>query len=303
MSVATSAQGVAQASPTPTLLRRVAIYPFAIVFPALGILAAYHKIEIALFGVYLLVALAALAVERLVPFMPSPPIDWPVNISYFVSNAILLFAIHQWVTPALRAVRDVVVSGQFWLTGLPLWTQVGLALVLVDLCHYCAHRISHGDNVFWRSHRIHHSPAGLYWLNGYRFHWLNELFFATARIIPMVLLGVPAVVVGCVTAIVQTMSLVPHLNADLRSGRLTNWIVNTPELHRWHHLQDPKLSACNFGATTVLWDHAFRTYQRPGVSREDLLGVPASERVSHSWAAQILSPWQRPATQTAGGTA
>jgi sterol desaturase/sphingolipid hydroxylase (fatty acid hydroxylase superfamily) len=274
------------------LIRKLALYPFIAVFPGLGILAVLNHSELSVLGVYLAVALAAVFAERALPFIPAPPKDWQTNISYFVSNALVLFAIHAWVTPALNAGRLHVLPTRFWVSALPLAMQVLVALVVVDFCHYFAHRISHGNNVFWRSHRIHHSPEGLYWFNGYRFHWINELFFSSSRIVPLVLLGVPAQVAALVAVIVQTMSLVPHLNVEARSGRVVNTIVNTPELHRWHHLQDPKLSACNFGATTVIWDHVFRTYQRPGVTAEDLLGVPASERVSGGWARHLLSPWR-----------
>jgi sterol desaturase/sphingolipid hydroxylase (fatty acid hydroxylase superfamily) len=283
------------------VLRHLAPYLFVVAFPALGVAAVLSGQTLAVFAIYAGVAGAAVLVERFIPFVSGQiPGRW-TDVAYFISNAVLLFVIQELAVPGLHAARGYLLGDlTLWAGFLPVVVQVALALVAMEFVHYWAHRISHRDNIFWRSHRIHHSPEGLYWLNGYRFHWVNLLLFSSARIVPMVLLGVPVEVVALVTVIVQTMSLLPHVNADFRSGPMLNLAVNTPELHRWHHLQDPKLSAVNFGATTVVWDHVFRTYQRPGVTPADLLGVPESQRVSGGWVRQVLSPWRSDAVQSAG---
>jgi hypothetical protein len=88
-----------------------------------------------------------------------------------------------------------------------------------------------------------------------------------ARFGPLVQLGVPPKVIAVLMVMNITRSVFPHLNADVRCGRLLNLIFSTPEVHSWHHLQDPTLAQVNFGDTTNIWDHVFRTYQRPGVTR------------------------------------
>ena len=81
--------------------------------------------------------------------------------------------------------------------------------------------------------------ADVDWLAGSRSHALEILINQTIEFAPIVLLGARAR-----GAADQGHDLAPcggmyiHANVDVRSGRL-QWILNGPEMHRWHHAIDP----------------------------------------------------------------
>jgi sterol desaturase/sphingolipid hydroxylase (fatty acid hydroxylase superfamily) len=117
----------------------------------------------------------------------------------------------------------------------------------------------------------------------------------SARIVPFVVLGVPPHVIAIVTVIVKVHSMFPHINTDVDSGPVLPRLIVTPETHRWHHLVDINRVG-NYAATTVVWDHVFRTYRSPGLTPDTLFGIPASdgERVPEGWLQQLLAPWRNP---------
>lgn len=280
--------------------RRLGPYLFVLAFPAMGVLAVVRHTQLGVYGVYAAVAATGLLAERLIPFVAVPAkrrgSQRSTDVLYLVTGPALYFALQIMVLPGLHWLRDTVVGAHsVWPVALPVPAQAVLAILAVEFGYYWVHRLNHGDNIFWRSHRIHHSPENLDWLMGWRLHWLDEIMHhLVSRSIPMILLGVPPQVVAIVMVVISTHSMYPHLNADVHSGRLFNLLIDTPEIHRWHHLQDPKLAQLNFGGTIVLWDLVFGTYQKPGVPPEALLGVPPKHRLPENWFRQILAPWRQP---------
>jgi sterol desaturase/sphingolipid hydroxylase (fatty acid hydroxylase superfamily) len=257
--------------------------------------------SVGLLTVYFAVEATILVAERFIPFaaVPPPSRGWrkrKTDLIYLVTSPIVFFLIQEAILPAMQNTRSFFLGdGNLWVSFLPMPVQVAITLVGVDFTYYWAHRLSHANNIFWRSHRIHHSAEGIDWLMNWRVHWLNELMHLAARFIPLVLLGVPPQVVAITMVIVNAHSMFPHANADVCSGRVLNALFNTAELHRWHHLQDIKLAQSNFCATTVIWDHVFGTYRPPVITPDALFGVPESERqqVPESWSRQLLSPLRR----------
>jgi sterol desaturase/sphingolipid hydroxylase (fatty acid hydroxylase superfamily) len=283
-----------------TVLRRILPYLFVGVFPALGVTAVGSGSWLGLLAIYAAVEVTAMLAERFIPFIPAPHLGrWRqrrTDILYLVSSALVLLAMQETVLPALHTARTFLLGNQeLWVSFLPVPVQVALALVAIELAYYGAHRLSHGNNIFWRSHRIHHSPEGLDRLMGWRIHWLNEVLHTLARIVPFVVLGVPPHVIAIVTVIVKVHSMFPHINTDVDSGPVLPRLIVTPETHRWHHLVDINRVG-NYAATTVVWDHVFRTYRSPGLTPDTLFGIPASdgERVPEGWLQQLLAPWRNP---------
>ncbi|GAA1027868.1 MULTISPECIES: sterol desaturase family protein [Amycolatopsis] len=283
-----------------TLLRYGLPYLFVLVFPAFGVLAVAGGSSVGVYAVYAAVAGTGLIAERLIPFVSVPRVRYRsqlwTDVLYLVTSPALYYGIQLLLLPGMQHVRDLLLGHwRIWPAAWPVALQVVLALLVVEFGYYWIHRLNHGDNIFWRSHRVHHSPENLDWLMGWRLHWLDEIMHhVAARSVPLILLGVPAPVVAVVMVVISTHSMFPHLNADVVSGRLFNLLVDTPELHRWHHLKDPKLAQVNFGGTIAVWDLVFGTYQRPGVTPDVLLGIPARHQLPESWTSQILAPWRGP---------
>ncbi len=148
----------------------------------------------------------------------------------------------------------------------PIAFQVLLFLVSHDLYIYLFHRLQHRVPLLWRIHEAHHSAVHVDWLAGARSHALEILINQTVEFAPMVLLGAaPAVPVikGAISAI---WGMFIHANCDVRLGRW-QWIVNGPEMHRWHHANDPAAYNKNFSTKFAFWDWLGGTAHFPDRAR------------------------------------
>src|SRR5262245_47633210 len=143
----------------------------------------------------------------------------------------------------------------------PLWLQVTSFVVTHDLYIYWMHRWQHRNRYLWRLHEAHHSPASVDWLSGSRSHCLEILINQTVEFAPIVLLGASPEVVPLKGAISAVWGMYIHANLNVHSGRL-QWIINGPEMHRWHHAMGKGMRS-NFSTKLAVWDWMFGTAYLP----------------------------------------
>jgi hypothetical protein len=138
------------------------------------------------------------------------------------------------------------------------WYWISLFL-LVDLAYYFGHRISHGVNLFWAGHIVHHqseefnlsvalrqSSFSIIW-----FFWFN---------LPISLLGFPTFDFALVTAVNTLYQFWIHTELVNKLGFL-EYFMNTPSHHRVHHGRDPKYIDKNHGGMFIIWDKLLGTFQ------------------------------------------
>jgi sterol desaturase/sphingolipid hydroxylase (fatty acid hydroxylase superfamily) len=284
-------------SPHIEVFRRVLPYVIGLGYPTLGVVAVVNHTKLGVYGLYVLVAGTALLAERIIPWVPVPPErrmrNRRTDFMYMFTAPLILLIVVATLPPLLTSVRNSLLGHLvLWPTALPTAVQVALALLGVEFAYYWAHRISHHNAFLWRSHRIHHSPDSIDWLMGWRVQWLNESIHLTARYVPFVMLGVPAHVAALAIVIVNAHTMFPHANIDVRSGRFLNSWLNTPEVHRWHHVQELRFAHSNFGDVLIVWDRFFRTFNPPGVGTATELGLPVDQlaEVPESWFRQLYIP-------------
>src|SRR5215470_7249905 len=157
------------------------------------------------------------------------------------------------------------------LAGWPLWLQVTLFVVTHDFYIYWMHRWQHRNRYLWRLHEAHHSPTSVDWLSGSRSHCLEILINQTVEFAPIVLLGASPDVVPLKGAISAVWGMYIHANLNVRTGRL-QWIINGPEMHRWHHAKGRGMGA-NFSTKLAVWDWMFGTAHLPAGQRAGDYGV------------------------------
>ena len=160
------------------------------------------------------------------------------------------------------------------LGGWPILAQLALFVVTHDLYIYLFHRAQHRWPLLWRLHEAHHSVPEVDWLSGVRSHALEILVNQTVEFAPIVLLGAaPAVAVlkGAVSAI---WGMFIHANLDVRLGPL-QYVINGPEMHRWHHADDPAAYGHNFSTKLAVWDWLFGTayFPDPAARKADRYGL------------------------------
>ena len=148
----------------------------------------------------------------------------------------------------------------------PVGVQLAFFIVTHDLYIYLFHRLQHRSLLLWRIHEAHHSVHDVDWLSGVRSHALEILINQTVEFAPIVLLGAApqvAVLKGAVSAI---WGMFIHSNLDVRLGPL-RYVINGPEMHRWHHAADAAAYGKNFSTKLAVWDWLFGTAYFPDPAR------------------------------------
>lgn len=178
----------------------------------------------------------------------------------------------------------------FWPTDWPLVFQVLLGLLVAEFGLYWAHRLAHELPFAWRWHAVHHSVTKLWFVNTGRFHFLDSLWKTGIALVVGLSAGAPKDVILWVLAVTTYVGFLTHCNVDMRCGPL-NWVVNTPQLHRWHHSRDPVEGNRNYGENLVFWDMVFGTRYLPA-GRRPPVDVGCSDPVPRGFLGQLAYPFR-----------
>lgn len=144
----------------------------------------------------------------------------------------------------------------------PLLVQLAFFFVTHDLYIYWFHRLQHHSNLLWRTHEAHHSVDDVDWLSGTRSHALEIVINQTIEFLPIALLGAAPEVAFMKATLDAVWGMYIHSNIDVRSGRL-QWLLNGPEMHRWHHAMELPAPGKNFATKLAIWDWLFGTAHLP----------------------------------------
>jgi sterol desaturase/sphingolipid hydroxylase (fatty acid hydroxylase superfamily) len=174
-------------------------------------------------------------------------------------------------------------------TDLPAWLQLVLALVVVDLFHWCVHNALHRVPALWAIHRVHHSIVDMDWIGSMRFHWAEAGLYKLFTYPLLALLGIRADVLFALAVVNTAVGHFNHANLSITIGPL-RYLLNNPAMHVWHHAHpDVGPPLVNFGITLSIWDWLFGTAHLPALppARLAFAGI---ERFPSTIAGQILHP-------------
>ena len=209
-------------------------------------------------------ALLLIGLERIFPYDRGQKVlregFWTDLIWYtFIQSyvlAMIIGALIRWINASMPAAKFALVSS--W----PIGLQVVFFLVAHDLYIYLFHRWQHHSTILWRIHEAHHSVKDVDWLAGSRSHALEILINQTVEFLPMTLLGASPelpLVKGMIDAV---WGMYIHSNLDVHSGAL-QYVLNGPEMHRWHHAREITHGGVNFSTKLAIWDWLFKTNYLP----------------------------------------
>ncbi len=186
----------------------------------------------------------------------------------------------------------------------PLALQVLLAVLLLELLKYVAHRLHHALSALWWLHAMHHSPQRFTAINNFRFHPLNHAINFLLSVLPMLLIGIPVDVMWAYLAITQPVLMMQHANLNLRNPWLDK-IFATPRSHLWHHDADQRAGQLNFGSSLLIWDHVFGTYRSSSVMQPQPaqigLHVGGHYPATASYRQQLVSMFKPGCCESGGG--
>lgn len=238
-----------------------------------------------------LLALIFGPLERAFPARPQQQVlrrELAIDAAFFLGQYLVFSAV---AVAALAAVDHALagiwpLSLQTWSKALPLWGQVGLALVLGDLLTYWFHRACHAWGPLWRFHAVHHSAEELDWVAAHREHPVDGILTQLCVNLPGIALGLPFAALGGIAAFRGLWAILIHANVRLPLGPLA-LVLGGPELHHWHHARVER-TRHNFANLAPYLDLLFGTYHRPRGPETYPLGLPGP------WPRRYLAQLVRP---------
>lgn len=205
---------------------------------------------------------------------------WYSIVQSYVLGLVISFVI-AWIDGSTGLSRLQLVSD--W----PLWGQFLFFFFVHDFYIYWFHRLQHHNDVLWRTHEAHHSVEDVDWVAGSRSHSLEILINQTIEFAPIVLLGAApeiAVMKGLVDAV---WGMWIHSNVNVRTGWL-QYVINGPEMHRWHHAVDLPPPGVNFSTKIAVWDWLFGTAYLPQDRRLSGFGLGSVKEYPQNYFVQHL---------------
>ena len=145
-----------------------------------------------------------------------------------------------------------------WRMAFNWWTFIP-CYIIFDLCSYWAHRVSHHIRFFWGTHVAHHSGEHYNLTVSFRLSWVQYvkiIFF-----MPAALIGFHPVILFVTNQIAVLFQFWVHTEYIRRLHPVIEYIFATPSNHRVHHGSQEKYINKNYGATFIIWDRIFGTFQ------------------------------------------
>lgn len=190
---------------------------------------------------------------------------WFTNLSISVLNTVTLrlMAIGLPLL-AVGAALDAQARGWglFNALGLPVWVEIFLAVLMLDLAIWAQHLITHKVPLLWRLHRVHHADRDMDVTTALRFHPVEIALSMLLKIGLVYLLGPSAIAVILFEILLNGTAMFNHANLQLPASvdNVLRRLLVTPDMHRVHHSIHRREHDSNYGFALSIWDRMFGTY-------------------------------------------
>jgi sterol desaturase/sphingolipid hydroxylase (fatty acid hydroxylase superfamily) len=175
--------------------------------------------------------------------------------------------------------------------GLPLWLEVGAAVVLMDYTLYLWHVLTHRVPVLWRFHAVHHIDLDMDASTAVRFHF-GELVLSTPwRVAQVVAIGASPLALSIWQTGLLASILFHHSNLELPlevERSLCRFVV-TPRMHGIHHSGFRRETESNWSSGLSVWDRLHRTLRLNVPQLEITIGVSGFQSVDDVGLTKMLA--------------
>ena len=211
---------------------------------------------------------------------------WSGNFSLMLLGIFLVW----WIAPVLGLEFSSIVTARQWgllpNLGWPLWLNVLLGVVVLDLARYLLHWAAHHNALLWRIHRVHHTDQDFDFTTSARFHPI-ELALVTALNLGIIAcLGLHPIAILISETLSLAVNTFNHGNVRIPDAvdRALRLVLVTPDMHRIHHSSEATEFDANLGGLVPWWDRLFGTYvAQPARGHEGMLiGLPAYSEPKHA---------------------
>jgi sterol desaturase/sphingolipid hydroxylase (fatty acid hydroxylase superfamily) len=167
---------------------------------------------------------------------------------------------------------------------LPLWVEIVVGVVLLDLAIYIQHVASHMVPMFWRFHQVHHADRDIDVTTGIRFHPIEVVLSMFYKCGVILLLGPITMAVVIFEIVLNASAMFNHANVRLPSllDRCLRGVVVTPDFHRVHHSVIQRETDSNYGFFLSVWDRVFRSYQAQPIKGHEGMMIGLAEYQTES---------------------
>ena len=244
----------------------------------------------------LLYSAVFIPLERLFALRNSQPVfrrQWPVDLSYFFINSLLVEILTILTLKPALILFDWARVG--WVSGavgsMPLIAQVPALMLVADFTQYWVHRTFHAVPFLWSFHAIHHSAEEMDWLAGSRLHLVDVIVTRGLTYVPIFVLGFSESALMVYVFLVAAQATFIHANVRWEF-RPVRRLIATPAFHHWHHSAEHDAIDKNFAVHTPLWDLLFGTFYLPN-RWPSAYGLANGRAVPAGWFGQLLHPFRR----------
>ncbi len=177
------------------------------------------------------------------------------------------------------------------ISSMPMWIQLVIFFLVLDLVQWFTHVLLHRFNFLWRFHKVHHSVKEMGFAAHLRYHWMENILYKPLKIFGVMLLGgfepEQAYIVHFAAIAIGHLN---HSNIKLSYGPL-KYIFNNPVMHLYHHayaLPKDRFYGVNFGISLSLWDYIFKTNYVPEDSGKIELGYEGDNKMPKGFFKQLF---------------
>lgn len=223
-------------------------------------------------GIFLIMALLEIAMPRKTR-VAAKGMRWFTNISLVIINTFALRLIMPILAVGMAHYADARGWGLLAIADLPIWIEIIIAFLLLDMFIYAQHVAFHKVPIFWRVHKVHHADRDLDVTSGARFHPVEAVLSMAYKLLCIALIGPAAFAVFLFEVVLNAASMFNHANVRLPLGfdRLLRLFIVTPDMHRVHHSVIERETNSNYGFFLTIWDRMFGTYiAQPEKGHDDM---------------------------------
>lgn len=221
------------------------------------------------FGAFALVFVVMAALELALPKrkLAAPKgRRWLTNLTIVGLDSLLVRLMAMLAVPLVAVAAALYAEsrgmGLFNLLDWPVWLEVLIAIVILDLAIWLQHWAAHQFAPLWRLHQMHHSDIDFDVTTAIRFHPIEIALSMLWKIACVLALGASPLAVLLFEIILSSCAMFNHANVALppRLDRALRALIVTPDMHRVHHSVIGREHNSNYGFNLSIWDRMFGTY-------------------------------------------
>jgi len=216
-------------------------------------------------GVFLSILLLMMSAEALFPRKArvlGRAHRWSSNLLLIIIDGLFVRLLFPIVAVGVAAVAAQNNWGLFNLVDWPIWLEITLSIIILDMLIYWQHVASHHIPFLWALHKVHHADRDIDVTTGSRFHPLEIGLSMAYKMTLVLLLGAPVLAVIIFELILNGCAMFNHSNVKLplTLDKVLRKFIVTPDMHRVHHSTIVAETNSNYGFSLSLWDRIFRSY-------------------------------------------